>query len=105
MEKQTQGGEVVWPTSQGRLEGGDQAQAPFQTSARTLEGRPAPNTALVQDGHPTSQEWRTWEQNQTTGKKIKTDTAGKCNTDTFTSHAVIPYLLETQDSLAEVHCG
>ena len=37
-------------------------------------------------------------------KKKNTDSADKCNTDIVTPHAVIPYLLETQDSLAKVHC-
>lgn len=37
-------------------------------------------------------------------KKKNTDSADKCNTDIVTPRAVIPYLLETQDSLAKVHC-
>lgn len=103
MGKQTQRGQLVWPTSHDKLEAGP---------VSLPEGGPAIYTALGQGWHPISQAQsglgsisRQQPKKKLKEKKNFVYTADKCNTDTVTSHAVIPYLLEAQDSLAKAHCG
>ena len=107
MGKQTQRGQLVWPTSHDKLEAGP-VSLPDLCSTPRRAGLPF-TLLLCRAGIPSLRHNQDLGAYPAGGQKQKKKknfayTADKCNADTVTPHAVIPYLLETQDGLAKVHC-
>ena len=103
MGKQNQQGQLVRPTFHSKLGAGPGSLPGLcPTPWRAVHHSNCSCASLASISQAKSglgsmtQEWQ---------KKKNTDSADKCNTDIVTPHAVIPYLLETQDSLAKVHCS